>query len=164
MPGMKLDLFDRRLLALVQRDADTTALALAEKVGLSASAVQRRLARLKAEGVITASIAVVDPEKVGRPTLFVVGLEVERERPELLAHLRAWLREEEAVQQVYYVTGSWDVIFIMAAPDMTAYESFTARLLAENPNVRRFTTNVTLSVQKRGLYIPVAAEESPRRS
>ncbi|WP_204350149.1 AsnC family transcriptional regulator, partial [Klebsiella pneumoniae] len=43
MARSDLDGFDRRLLALVQRDAAQTAEALAERIGLSASAVQRRL-------------------------------------------------------------------------------------------------------------------------
>ena len=32
-----------------------------------------------------------------------------------------------------------------------------ARIVAENANVRRFTTNVVLGLVKRGLEIPVAA-------
>jgi hypothetical protein len=30
-----------------------------------------------------------------------------------------------------------------------------ARLIAENPNVRRFTTSVALGIVKRGLAVPV---------
>jgi hypothetical protein len=45
---LALDDFDHRLLALLQRDADQTLTALGDEVGLSASAVQRRL--LQREG------------------------------------------------------------------------------------------------------------------
>jgi Lrp/AsnC family leucine-responsive transcriptional regulator len=34
-----------------------------------------------------------------------------------------------------------------------------ARLTIENPNVRKFTTNVALGVVKRGLAIPVPLDE-----
>jgi hypothetical protein len=37
----------------------------------------------------------------------------------------------------------------------TAYEGFMARMMRENPNVRRFNTHVALSVLKRGLTIPI---------
>ena len=156
MARSDLDPFDRRLLALVQRDAAQTAEALAGQVGLSASAVQRRLKRLRATGVILGEIAVVDPLKVGKPNFFLAALEIERERPELIARLRQCLAAEEQVQQVYYVTGTADFVLVVVAPDVGAYDALMSRLMADNPNVRRFTTNVALGVGKRGLLVPIA--------
>jgi Lrp/AsnC family transcriptional regulator, leucine-responsive regulatory protein len=153
-----LDRFDRALLAIVQHEADLTAEALAERVGLSPSAVLRRLRRLRADGVIVATTAVVDPSRVDKPTLFVAGLEIERERPEMLARLRQWLGREERVQQVFYVTGSADFILVVSAPDIEAYDAFMTRLMVENANVRRFTTNVVLATNKRSLFIPIDPE------
>ncbi len=151
----KLDDFDRKLLDLVQRDATLTGEEMADRIGLSASAVQRRLKRLQGEGVISSIAAMVDPGKAGRPSFFIVGLEVERERAELLARLRAWLSAEESVQQAFYVTGAWDFILVVTAPDVERYDLLMSRLLADNPNVRRFTTNVVLGSHKRGLFVPV---------
>lgn len=153
-----LDRFDRKLLALVQRDAALTSEVLAERVGLSPSAVQRRLKRLREAGVIAALVAIVDPDKAGRPALFVVGLEIERERPELLQRLRAWLADEDAVQEVFYVTGAWDFVLIVTARDVEAYDALMSRLMADNPNVRRFTTNVALGTYKRRLFVPIGEE------
>ena len=154
-----LDRFDRELLAIMQKDAELTTTELGEKVGLSSSAVQRRLKRLRSEGVITSYVAVVDPAKIGHPSFFVVGLEVDRERPEILARLRAWFAAEDAVQQVYYVTGAWDFVIIVTADNVQAYDALVTRLLAENPNVRRFTTNVALGVHKRTSLIPIPGVE-----
>lgn len=155
---MELDQFDRQLLNLVQEDSGRTAERLAEQVPLSPSAIQRRLRRLREEGVIAGEIAVVDPRRVGRPTFFIVGLEVERERPELLAQLRRWLAAEEMVQEAFYTTGETDFVLIVCAPHMEAYEALMARMMAENPNVRKFNTSVALGVVKRGLAIPVPLE------
>jgi len=152
---MPLDRFDRQLLNLVQEDAGQTAEQLAEQVFLSPSAVQRRLRRLREQGVIVRDAAVVDPRKVGRPTFFVVSLQVERERPELLAQLRQWLAAQEHVQQAFYVTGEADFVLIITAPDTETYDALMARLVGDNPNVKRFTTNVALGVVKRGLTIPI---------
>lgn len=154
----KLDNFDRRILDIVQRDGELTADTIGERVGLSESAASRRLRRLKADGVIAATVAVVDPATVDRPTFFIVALEVERERPELLARLRRWFAGEDQVQQVYYVTGSADFVLIVTAPDVDSYDALMARMIADNPNVRRFTTNVVLGIGKRGLFVPVLAE------
>jgi len=150
-----LDMIDRKLLDLVQRDADMGAEALGERIGLSASAVLRRLKRMKADGTILANVALVDPARVGKPTFFIVALEIERERPELMGRLRQWLNGEDQVQQAFYVTGSADFILIVTAQDVESYDALMSRLMADNPNVRRFTTNVALGVSKRTMFVPV---------
>ena len=152
---MELDDFDRRLLNLVQSDAGQTAERLAASVGLSPSAVQRRLKRLRETGVIVRETAIIDPKCIGSPVSFVVALQVERERPEMLNQLRAWLEAREQVQQAFYVTGDADFVLVVTAPDTEAYDGLMSRLMAENPNVKRFTTYVALGVVKRGLAIPV---------
>lgn len=152
---MELDRFDRLLLNLVQEDSGQTAERLAEQVELSPSAIQRRLRRMREQGVIVRDTAVVDPASVGRPTFFVVSLQVESERPELLAQLRKWLAAHEQIQQVFYVTGEADFILVITAPDTASYDALMSRIVAENPNVKRFVTNVALNVVKRGLSIPV---------
>ena len=154
-----LDSFDRLLLNVVQKDSSLTAEQIADQIPLSPSALQRRLKRLRQTGYITGEAAIVDPKKIGRPTFFVVSLEVEREHPELLGKLRAWLREQDAVQQAFYVTGSADFVLILTAPDTEAYDTLMTKLVRENPNVRRFTTNVALGIVKRGLMIPVPLSE-----
>ncbi|HYZ61850.1 MAG TPA: winged helix-turn-helix transcriptional regulator, partial [Acetobacteraceae bacterium] len=60
--AFSLDRFDLKLLDLVQRDNRLTSEALGDRVGLSATAVQRRLKRLREEGVIEADVAVVSPK------------------------------------------------------------------------------------------------------
>lgn len=157
MAGMtaSLDMIDGKLLDLVQRDADMGAEALGERIGLSASAVLRRLKRMKADGTILTNVALVDPAKVGKPTFFIVALEIERERPELMSRLRQWLNGEDQVQQAFYVTGSADFILIVTAQDVDSYDALMSRLMADNPNVRRFTTNVALGVNKRTMFVPV---------
>lgn len=157
---MHLDRLDRLLLNAVQADASLTSDQLAEIVPLSPSAIQRRLRRLKAAGVIVGTTILLDPRKVGRPSFFLVSLRVERERPELLATLRKWLGACEQVQQAYYVTGDTDFVLVVTAADAEEFDRLMSRLMAENPNVHRFTTNVALSLVKRGLAIPLAADDT----
>jgi Lrp/AsnC family leucine-responsive transcriptional regulator len=152
---MDLDQFDRQLLNLIQDDAEQTAERLAEQVPLSPSAIQRRLRRMRQEGVIVRYAAIVDSAKVGHPTFFVVSVQVERERPELLGQLRAWLEGQEHVQQAFYVTGEADFVLVVTSPDTETYDALMSRMVGENPNVKRFTTNVVLNAVKRGLTIPI---------
>ncbi|XAW87985.1 AsnC family transcriptional regulator [Vibrio sp. CDRSL-10 TSBA] len=56
-----LDAFDQKILELMQRNCRLAADVIAEQVGLSASAVQRRIKKLREEGIIQAEVAIVDP-------------------------------------------------------------------------------------------------------
>lgn len=152
---MELDRYDRQLLRLVQEDMGVSAEQLAVQVPLSPSSIQRRLRRLREDGVIQRQVAVVDPAALGRPTVFIVSLQVERERPELLRQLRQWLAAQAHIQQAFYVTGESDFVLVVTAPDAEAYDALMGRLMTDNPNVSRFTTNVALGVIKRGLTIPI---------
>src|SRR5687768_1675505 len=81
---VELDCFDSRLLELVQQDARLTSDRLAAAVGLSPAAVQRRLKRLRDVGAIAATVAVLSPDAVGRPMSFLVEVQLERERADLM--------------------------------------------------------------------------------
>jgi Lrp/AsnC family leucine-responsive transcriptional regulator len=151
----KLDQFDRSILEVVQRDCQLKAEAIADKVGLSPSAVQRRLRRLRDEGIITAEIAVVNRKATSFPMTFITGMEIERDNYDALARFRAWADRQEHVQQVYYVTGQVDLVAIITARDVEHYDDITAQLMAENPQIRRMHTNVVLRDVKVGLHIPV---------
>ncbi len=145
-----LDKFDRRILNAVQKDARRPAEQIGAEIGLSASAVQRRLARLRESGVIQSEVAILDAKAVGRAVTVIADLEVERERPELLAALKRWLAAEDAIQEAWYVTGDSDYVLIVSVSDVETYDAFMQRLLAENANVRRYRTRVALGTLKRG--------------
>src|SRR3954452_25304463 len=120
---MELDVFDTRLLTLVQQDARQSTESLAAEVGLSAAAVQRRLKRLRQEGVIAATVAVVAPEAVGRPMTFVVAVSLERERADLMDGFKRLMRATPEVQQCYYVAGDTDFVVVVTARSMADYEA-----------------------------------------
>jgi DNA-binding Lrp family transcriptional regulator len=151
----ELDDFDREILRRLQLDARASGEQIGGAVHLSAAAVQRRIQRLRKLGVITAEVAIVDPAAVGQAMSFVVGVELERERADMLEAFRKTARADPNVQQCYYVTGAADFILIVLARDMADFEAFTRRVLFDNPNIRRFTTSVVMSRDKVGHTVPV---------
>ncbi|MBQ0959141.1 Lrp/AsnC family transcriptional regulator [Ideonella sp. 4Y11] len=152
----ELDDFDRHLLTRMQADAHCKAETLAAEIGLSASAVQRRLKRLRERGVIQAEVAVLDPAVMGRGLTLIAGLTIGRDNYAALPRLRAWLAAEPAVQQAWYVTGEADLVALVLAPDMPAYDALCARLMAEVPQLSRITTQVVIEPLKRSLALPIA--------
>jgi len=152
---MDLDDFDRKILAILQQDNRTPQREIGAAVNLSAPAVQRRIRRMEAEGVITANVAVVSPPAVGRPLTIIIEVEMESERPELLDTMKATILAAPEVQQCYFVTGQVDIILVVTVPDMAGYEDLTRRLFLGNPNLRKFKTLVVMNALKTGQSVPV---------
>ncbi|MFW5970411.1 MAG: Lrp/AsnC family transcriptional regulator [Halofilum sp. (in: g-proteobacteria)] len=154
MSRVELDTKDRQLLDLLQQDARQSLEALAGEVGLSAPAVQRRIKRLRAEGVIEREVAVVNPVAVGLPMTFIVIVELERESADQIDVFRRKVIAEPQVQQGYYVTGEGDFVIIAVARDMDDFEALTRKLFFDDPNVRRFRTSVAMGKGFRSLNVP----------
>lgn len=142
----------------MQQSNRTTTEVIAEKIGLSAAAVQRRIKRLREQKVICDDISVVNPKKVDRSLTLVVQVSLERERADLMDAFKKEMKCNPVVQQCYYVTGSSDFILIVTAQDMEDYESFTRETFFDNKNIRGFQTNVVMDRVKVGLNVPCDEE------
>jgi DNA-binding Lrp family transcriptional regulator len=153
--AFELDDLDRKLLDLLQIDAARPLYELGELVGLSASAVQRRLSRYRASGVIDRQIAVLDPDVVAGTVLACVLVTLERETKKLHSNFRQRLLAAAEVQQCYDLAGAWDYLVIVAANGMPRCRAVIDDLLLDAPNVKRYETLFIFEPIKRGLNIPL---------
>jgi Lrp/AsnC family leucine-responsive transcriptional regulator len=144
-PPVALDAIDRRILDALQEDNQVTNLALAEVVGLSPPACLKRVRRLRDDGVIVKDVAIVDPDKVGRAIVAFVGVELDRQREDVLAAFERKMTAEPEVQQCYFVSGEIDYLLVVTCGDMEAYNAFARRVLANEHNIKRFRTSFNLS-------------------
>ena len=137
-----LDNFDRKLLNALQDDADRTAEELAGLVALSPSAIARRLRRLKETGAIARTIALVSPDLAGHRLRALVRLQLHEHAPASgLAELRARLESLPEVQLCLEVSGSDDMVLLLACRDMDAFNALADAELAASPVVRRYETS-----------------------
>jgi Lrp/AsnC family leucine-responsive transcriptional regulator len=150
-----LDALDLKLLAELQEDCSRTCEQLADKIGASRSSVQRRLKRLREEGVIEAESARISQRALGRPMSFVIAITLERETAEATANFMKKMRDSDAVQQCYYTTGEADFIAVLTAQDMSDYNQIVDELFVNDARVRRFHTNVVIKPVKVGLSLPI---------
>jgi Lrp/AsnC family transcriptional regulator, leucine-responsive regulatory protein len=116
-PGAAAVDVDRALLAALARDGRASYTDLAEKVGLSVSAVHQRVRRLEQRGLITGYRATLDAKKLGLPlTAFVsitpIDVAQPDDAPARLAHL-------PAIEECYSVAGveSYILKVRVASPD-----------------------------------------------
>ena len=115
-PGAPADV-DRALLAALARDGRASFTELAEKVGLSVSAVHQRVRRLEQRGLVTGYRATLDPRQLGLPmTAFVsitpIDVAQPDDAPARLAHL-------SAIEECHSVAGveSYILKVRVASPD-----------------------------------------------
>jgi Lrp/AsnC family transcriptional regulator, leucine-responsive regulatory protein len=139
-----VDEFDRALLDLVQRNNLTPARDLARRVGLSESAVLRRLRRLRRDKVIAADVAIVDPAAIGLPLTIIVLVSLERESAAALDAFARRLKARPEVRQGWYVTGEADWVITLRVASMAAYEQFTREMFLNDANVKAFRTFVAM--------------------
>jgi Lrp/AsnC family leucine-responsive transcriptional regulator len=154
-PPVALDAIDRRILDALQRDNQITNLELAERVGLSPPPCLRRVRRLREAGVIIRDVALVDPARVGQTILAFVGVELDRQREDVLASFERKIAAEPNVQQCYFVSGEIDYLLVVTCRDMESYNAFARRVLANDHNIKRFRTSFSLSRIKYETGIPL---------
>ena len=153
--AFQLDELDRKLLDLLQNDAARPLYELGDLVGLSASAVQRRLSRYRASGMIAKQIAVLNPDAVPGTVLACVMVTLERESKRLHSDFRQRLLASSEVQQCYDLAGTWDYLVMIAASSMPRCRIVIDDLLLDAPNVKRYETSFVFGPVKRGLNIPL---------
>ncbi|VIO67560.1 Lrp/AsnC family transcriptional regulator [Bradyrhizobium ivorense] len=151
----ELDRIDARLLDLVQRNNRLSSEELGAKVGLSASGVQRRLKRLRSEGVIEADISIISPKVIGRNVTALLLISFERDRADIVDRFKRAICKMPEVMSGFYVTGQADFVLLVTASDMEDYELLTRRLVHDNPDIKRFETMVVLDRAKAGFTVPM---------
>lgn len=139
-----LDDFDLAILRILQTNNAMAHRLIAEQVNLSAPSVQRRIRRMEQSGVISANVALVDPDKVGLPLTIIVNVELVSETTEEIDAIKKRLSDTPQVQQCYYVTGDVDLVLVMLVGSMTEYEELSRTLFIENEAVLKFRTFVSM--------------------
>ncbi len=130
MPNTKLDSIDRKILALLQENAEIPVAELAEQVGLSQTPCWRRVQRLKERGVIRRSVMLVDPQQVNVGVTVFVSIRTS-------THSEAWFQQFKTavelipeVVEFYRMSGEVDYLLRVVVPDIAAYDKVYKRLIA----------------------------------
>lgn len=116
-----IDAVDRKILSALSRDASCSYAELSKVVNLSAPAVHDRVKRLKRDGVIKSTVAILDGCKLGRTllTFLVVDTSSYNATRQLLD-----FAERPEVEELHTVAGDGCVLIKVRAVDTESLESF----------------------------------------
>lgn len=151
-----IDERDRKILAIVQRDAKLAQAEIARRVGLSAAAVNERLKKLENAGLIRRYVAVVDPAAVGASITAFVEIFIEHPRFEPAFIIR--VRELDQVQECHHITGEFSLMLKIRVRDMEALQQLLIHQLNALEGVRQTRTVIVLSTSKEESFVPTGAE------
>jgi len=164
MPIRSLDAIDRRIIAALQSDSRISNVALADRVGLSASPCLRRVKRLEREGYIEAYRAVLRRERIGLGLSVFLGVKIEgHANKPALAFEKAVVQMPEVVA-CHLISGEVDYLLEVVVPDLAAYRRFLVRKLLELPAVREVRSSIAIETLKANAPLPLAHLEAPRPS
>jgi Lrp/AsnC family leucine-responsive transcriptional regulator len=144
-----LDEIDKKILRLLREDCHLTTQEVADKVGLSQTPCWSRIKRLEETGVITGYVALLNPEKVGKPLSVIVEMTLERHDDEKIENFSRHLATLTEVTDAYLTTGEYDYVIIAAVEDTEDYEVFLRKKLLKFPGIRHTRSTFCLRRLKR---------------
>lgn len=145
---------DRQILAELQRDSRLTMQELAERVGMSSSAVWRRVKSLEEEGVIERYAALVNARKSGFGLASIVHVSLARHEQANVDHfIREVLRHPE-VLECFATSGEADFHLRVVVEDIDAYNEFLDEFIFKLPGVSQVRSNIVLKEIKADTALP----------
>lgn len=148
-----IDDLDRKILGLVQQDADQSQAELGRKLGTPVSTVNERLRRLAKSGIIRKRVCLVDPDQVGRGTtaFIFVQLEPSEDRSTFLHGIDA----DPDIVECHHVTGGWNYLLKVRVSTAKAVNRVLKERLGAAAGVVRTETMFALSTEKETTEITV---------
>ncbi|WP_299478227.1 Lrp/AsnC ligand binding domain-containing protein [uncultured Roseibium sp.] len=135
-----LDRTDRKIVKLLQEDGRLSNAELAERVNVSPATCHRRTQRLFDEDVIGSVRAMVNPERVDRAALVIVGVVLDRSTPQSFAEFEDAVQALNFVLDCHLVAGDFDYLLKIRVKDMADFNKLHGEKLIALPGVRQTRT------------------------
>ncbi|MBE8722594.1 Lrp/AsnC family transcriptional regulator [Sphingobacterium pedocola] len=145
---MPLDDTDIKLLRLLQQDATLSNKELSFKLHKSIAAIHERVKKLKVQGYIKRTVAIVDRHKIGIGLISFSQVFLKAHTAEVLNEFERDVAKFPEVMECYQMAGSYDFMLRIATKDMDAYHMFLRHKLAVLPQVNTVQTYFVLSETK----------------
>lgn len=124
-----LDKTDLQILRTLQNNSKLTTKELAAQVNLSTTPVFERLKRLETEGYIKKYVAILDAEKLNCGFIVFCSVKLSRLNRDIAADFTRIIQDIPEVAECYNISGEYDYLLKIHAPDMKYYQEFILNVL-----------------------------------
>ncbi len=143
--AVRLDEMDRKILGELQADASQSLDEIARKVGSSKTPVWNRIRRMREDGAILRTTAILDPEALGLEACFFVLIRTSEHEAEWQRRFLQALQERPEVLEAHRLAGDIDYILKVRVKNARAYDTFYQALISE---VRIYNVTALLSMEE----------------
>ena len=119
---------DKKILSILQANADIPIVELSKKVNLSATPCWARINKLYKQGYIKKKVAIVDRFKINLPVVAFVQVRTNQHNMLWSKQFIKAVKEMEEVVEFYRLSGTVDYIFKVLVPSIEKYNEFYKKL------------------------------------
>lgn len=152
---LKLDATDRKILEILQNDANITNAQLAKEIGLSPAPTLERVNKLEGSGVIRSYHAVIDPASVNLGVSTFVMVSLKGHNKENIDKFVNAINQIDEVIECHHITGAGDFILKLVSSDITTYQQLMLEKVSNIDVVDSLQTMVILSTFKDSKTLPI---------
>lgn len=127
--NIKIDKTDLKILDVLQNDARISLKELAAQVNLSTTPTYERWRRLERLGYIRGYASMLDPDKVHRGFTVICMVKLTQLSTTVVNHFVNVIRDIPEVSECFHISGKYDYMLRINAPDMQYYQSFIVNVL-----------------------------------
>lgn len=150
-----IDDTDRKILAILQKDASLSSAEIAERIGSSQSPVWRRISAMEKSGVISKKVVIVDAKKAGFGFVVFVRLKMTEHGRYTLSAVEKQLSQLPNVQECQVLLGDIDFRLRVIARDLDDFEQFLKLHLLPLKGIREITSRVVVQHVKDTRELPL---------
>ena len=124
-----LDKLDRKILALLQDNADLSLNEVAERVNLTKNPCWRRIQKLQDSGVIRKKVALLDAKQLNLGVTVFVNIRTTQHTVEWLKTFADAVDDIPEIVEFYRMSGDVDYMLKIVVPSIEAYDSVYKKMI-----------------------------------
>jgi len=124
-----MDAIDRKIIAILQENAETPIQAIADRVNLSTTPCWRRIQKLKEAGIIRKQVALCDPAALNVGVTVFISIRTNQHSQEWLHKFAQHVTDIPEVIEFYRMSGDVDYLIRVVVPDIATYDTVYKKLI-----------------------------------
>ena len=152
-----MDAIDRKLLDLLQKNAEMTVQQLSKEVHLSTTPCWKRINQLRKLGFINKTVSLINRKRAGLNVTAIVFVTINTHDQEKIKIFAETIKDFPEVLECYRMSGEIDYLLKVIVGDIDSYDGFYKRLIEQVPFLKvtsnfaieeiKFTTELPLDNQ-----------------
>ena len=155
METHQLDKTDLQLLKILQENGRISIKELAQRVHLSPTPVFDRVRRLESTGVIERYTAVLNAAKLGQGFIVFCSVRLRRMGKDIAHDFVERVKDIPEVAECYNISGEFDYLLKIYAPDMQYYNEFCINVLGTIESLGSIQSSFVMNPIKTSVGLPL---------